>query len=261
MKRRQLPGQVADDAFRTVNARGDPVHATDVVFPIFKWSQETGHIPLGTGFFISRNGIFLTARHVLRDRLEELPTQPIIAVHMVGDTYHFRRVVRFAFSDRADIAVGVLAEMSHRQTGNTLTNPVLRLGMNLPPVGADIFTYAYPLTTRIDGPPERLDLHPGYYQGTIQRHYLEGRDRAMLPGPCSETTLHIHGGASGGPVFNRDGNVVAVNSTGYENDNVGFITPVSCALHLRISGLRRPNEIEAEFSVQELADLGYINLI
>ena len=69
----------------------------------------------------------------------------------------------------------------------------------------------------------------------------------------------IHGGASGGPVVGLSGTVFGVNSTGFENDDVSFVSPISEIMDLRIPQIVMPGSPEPRtVTVRELKERGFV---
>lgn len=186
---------------------------------------------LGTGFFISTTGLFVTARHVLMDTFDAQGRQRY-AIGMVQflseNIYLPRPVLRCAPHPIADVAVGVAAPMKRNKDGEPLTNPIFTLTL-VPPGGeARIMTFAYPKHTNvIDGDVQVINFCPTYYDGEIKEYFPKGRDRVLLPAPCYRTSILIHGGASGGPVFSRSGCVFGVNSTGVDGTDISFVSRIN----------------------------------
>lgn len=63
-------------------------------------------------------------------------------------------------------------------------------------------------------------------QGIVKEHYLEGRDRVQMPGPCIQVDVGAKGGMSGGPVFDEAGAVIGIvsSSIGEDADGVAFVS-------------------------------------
>lgn len=80
----------------------------------------------------------------------------------------------------------------------------------------------------------------------------------MMPGPCAQTSMYIHGGASGGPVFDSSGEVFAINSTGFDNDSVSFVTPIPAIENLCLDDVFTPTNPSGRVSVKEIMDGGFI---
>ncbi len=67
---------------------------------------------------------------------------------------------------------------------------------------------------------------PTFYNGVLQEFYSERGPSAKLMPPYYQTDIHLHGGSSGGPVFNPNGEVFGVASCSYdEAEDIAFVTP------------------------------------
>ena len=227
----ELPGEAALGAYGIRSENGAPVNPGHGIFPIVRYDVEGKMHLLGTGFFISTTGLFVTARHVLMDTFDAQGRQRY-AIGMVQflseNIYLPRPVLRCAPHPIADVAVGVAAPMKRNKDGEPLTNPIFTLTL-VPPGGeARIMTFAYPKHTNvIDGDVQVINFCPTYYDGEIKEYFPKGRDRVLLPAPCYRTSILIHGGASGGPVFSRSGCVFGVNSTGVDGTDISFVSRIN----------------------------------
>lgn len=141
----ELPGEADPGAYGLTTGDGAPIQPNCGIFPIVRYDKENRIHLLGTGFFITMNGLFVTAKHVLKDPLDPQGNQlyPISIIQFLPEGGFLQRPIpRCTFHKRADIAVGVAAPM-HRN-GNPLTNHVLTLNREPPPLGTKIVTCAYP---------------------------------------------------------------------------------------------------------------------
>jgi hypothetical protein len=68
--------------------------------------------------------------------------------------------------------------------------------------------------------------------GQVLEVFPERRDRVLLPFPCFLSDMPIYGANSGGPVFNRAGQVCGVNCTSYEGQDISFHMPLKGILEL-----------------------------
>lgn len=247
-------------AIGAVDGNGNIVDLGTTIFPILKQDGEGSLCLIGTGFFITENGIFATAKHVLLDVIDAngVQTHPIVLIQFLGGSYVIRPILRCTSHDVADISVGIAAPMSHSTLGTPLKNKILTLTQNVPEVGQPVSTYAYPKSVIERGEVQKLHFYPDFFGGVMQEHYPNGRDSALMPGPCMQTSMYIHGGASGGPVFSANGRVCGVNSTGFENDDLSFVTPIHTIENLLLADVFIPTNNTGQVRVRELMDNSFI---
>jgi hypothetical protein len=237
------------------------VDPNEVIFPIVQQEPNGLFRLIGTGFFITDDGLFASAKHVLLDVIDEAGNQtaPIGLVQFLpGDHYLLRPILRCVSHDLADVAVGVAAPITDN-TGAPLKNKLLTLSTEHSLVGAPVATYAYPKTVFRGERPQELHFYPAYFEGRIEAYFASGRDRVVMPAPCFQTSMHVHGGASGGPVFGPNGAALGINSTGYDGTDCSFVSRIADILPLRVSGLITPRSSSSrDVVVQELADDGFV---
>ena len=259
-KPRALPGQAPDGLYKAVDDSGGTVHLGETVLPILKQVEGRRWELIGTGFFISGNGVFATAKHVLHDVLDAKGQQlhPIVIFQFIpGNQYLIRPVMLGSHNTEADIAIGVLQQATHNETGETLNNKTLTLTTNAPKVGEIVATYAYPNTVSEENESvQSLIFSPAYYEGILEEYLVEGRDNSMLPGPCYRTSIIMHGGASGGPVVGPSGRVFAINSTGFHGADVSYVSRINeiLPLSVNIMDMGTPRSL----TVLEMARRGWV---
>ena len=162
----------------------------------------------------------------------------------------------------ADVAVGVCAPMKHKITGEPLFNKVLTLSMSLPRIGENVWTYAYPGTTVKQGENAEITCHAKFYAGHVQEYHPNGRDKVILPFPCFRTSIVLHGGASGGPVFGENKKVIGINSTGFDGDaDISYISRIQDTLDLSIRDVVMPGEAEpSNVSLRDLIAINHVSI-
>ena len=256
-----LPGEAALDRYEIRTARGeliDPVHG---IFPIVRYDRDGYLYLLGTGFFISTNGLFATARHVLMDTFDSKGREryPIGIVQFLPDhTFIKRPILRCASHSVADVAVGVAAPMND-PNGKPITNPAVGITPMHPGMGSRVVTFAHPKNSNsIVGDVQRFEVRPAFYDGDIIDYFPHGRDRVMLPAPCYQTSIVMHGGASGGPVFSREGGVFGLNSSGIDGTDISFVSRINEIFDLVIDDVQLGTDLPRSVSVLEIARAGHI---
>ena len=246
------------------DAYGRPASPNDAIFPIVSQEQDGTFIAIGTGFFIAQNGIFVTAAHVIAEVLDSngAAKAPFGIFHLLpSHQYILRPIISTTRHLQYDVAVGVVAPALHNTTREALPNKVLVLTKSAPEANDPAFTYAFPRTTVTRGKPQQIAFLPRYFEGCVRKHYPIGRDIVLLPGPCYETTLVLHGGASGGPVFNASGRVFGINSTSVDEAPVSFVSCILPVLELGIDNIRMPGDDAARrVAVQELVEHKVVGL-
>ncbi len=218
----KLPGSAPDGEFSILNSFSQ--NKTDAVFPIISKNNNGEVTVLGTGFFISRTGIFVTARHVF----ENMPEDEIIyLIQLVGAKEIIERpIITKWMSLKSDICIGLAAPMQD-DSGNHLLNTRCRLSTKKPVINDSVYTYSFPKSEAENSyDASIIKFNPDFFKGEILQLYPDGRDKTMN-WPCYETNIHIYAGSSGGPVFNENDNVIGVNCSSIEPYvDASFITGV-----------------------------------
>lgn len=253
-----LLGEAPPGIYKTHAEDGNSADPSEAIFPIVTQSVDGQYLLIGTGFFIAQGGIFVSAAHVVNAALDMHGNadKPLGIFQFLPDNqFCIRPISHFVCHSIADLAVGVLAPMHHEQTKSPLQNKAIPICKKLPANGDLVSTYAYPKTTITPGSPQKIKFMPTFFEGNIVKQYPDGRDRHFMPGACYQTTMVIHGGASGGPVIDKNGSVVAVNSTGFENDTISFVTCISQIFIIALPNIVFPETTEPRTAtIRELCD-------
>ena len=259
----ELPGEVELGKYRARTGDGVEASLQRAIFPIVRYDSDGKLHLVGTGFFITTNGLFITAKHVLMDGVfdsEGHQLYPIGIIQFVEDNIYIQRpLLRCALHPVADVTVGVAAPMQNKR-GQPLSNPILGLSLTAPAIGSRVVTYAYPRHANVifESGTQAVHLMPSWYDGNLEEYYPSGRDRVILPTPCFRTSMFVHGGASGGPVFSSAGSVFGVNSTGIEGTDISFVSRLHEIFQLRIDDVILGNASPASVPVMEMARAGHI---
>ena len=141
-------------------------------------------------------------------------------------------------------------------------------------------TYAYPQNEVLDFNAEGHipKIHGDYFQGGFLR-FIPHPEHPLIQFPYFESTIELRSGASGGPVFDSSGRVIAVNCRGWdfgggehEGQHLSYLVPISHLLDVEIDPFMvPPNSWEAAqmpddrtpgqvFTISELASYGHVQL-
>lgn len=238
---------------KALTGDGKTIHPGDGILPILKEIPGKKLIVVGTGFYITRYGLFLTACHVLDDMFNEeneLITRGFV-VHMGSKSnLHFRQILHFHRYKNSDLAIGYADNYARRVPNNPLMNLRGILTSAFPRVGSKLTTYAYPENRTLDFSDKANlnEIRGNYFTGKLLR-YVPVPENPRMPCGYLETTIEIRSGASGGPVFTEDGRIIGVNCAGWDFGNIeegeeslSYVVPVIEGLPIRVSNLELPEK-------------------
>lgn len=265
---------------RASDTKGNEIPPNEGVVPILQEVRQGVLRLVGTGFYIARYGLFLTARHVLDELANE--EEGTLSVGFIlhpadADKVHLRRIVRATLMKPFDIAIGEANNYSDRFPNDPLRNRRAILTTEVPTDGSPLTTYAYPENEILDFTDDQTipTVRSDYYKGELLRH-VRVSEHPFIPYPHYETSLEIRSGASGGPVFNDRGRVVGLNCRSWEfadgsddGDNLSYIVPISVALDVSFQFPQVPavsweskqlpvNRTTQPVTLRELARFGHI---
>lgn len=237
----------------------------EVIIPLMKATKNPRTLVcIGTGFFISTFGLFATAAHVIRDvfNANEERHPDLLTVHFVPpDRFVLCYVAHAAFHLRADVAIGMVRKLSRKSSNGQVQSKALTLTSQIPRANEVVHTWAYPKAVHrdVDENHKSIEIVPKLYEGHILQEHRDGRDRVILPDACYETDLGIEGGASGGPVFDSNGRVFAINSTGFDGTSTAFISHIQRIGGLPVGPIKLADGALAEtVRVSELIKMGHV---
>src|SRR3990167_3066165 len=231
----------------TVNGNGKNISPDSGIIPILKRIEPKVYSIVGTGFYISRYGLFMTAAHVLKELIDKDKSEvsPSYVCHYLGgDKINFRRILSAFIYLKEDIALGQADNYLEKSPNGPLMNLRGNLSFTVPSVGDEVVTYAYPENKILDFRSESnvRKIFSDYYTGKFLKEVIDS-DHPYLPYRHYETSILIKSGASGGPVF-HEGKIIGVNCRGWDfgtdDDSLSYIVPVESALDIELSGLQIP---------------------
>jgi hypothetical protein len=263
-----LPGTAPAGSWRITTADLDDGDGRLAIFAIAVRDTPKSLRLLGTGFYIVTNGGFATAKHVALEAQQHLLHTPdsVGLLHTISDGITiFRPIWQFFIHPTADIAFGLPHyDLIDNQTGKADRSKVLSLDVGCPEVGSTISTWSYPLHSVIgdDESGRFLQLQPDFYNGTLQEIFMTAGPSAKLLPPYYQTNIHLHGGSSGGPVFNAAGYVFGIASCSYDGaEDIAFVTPVSPILEIELQMTTYRSDDGSTWPINTVRELGTMGVI
>lgn len=248
----QLHGSAPEGQWGFEDTEGNRLNGEEATIPILQKLGVNRYQFVGTGFFITDTGLFVTAKHVLESIS---PERLVVWQFLPNNEYFTRAVLAFSCHETCDVAVGQLVSAVNPTTNELLINNKHMLTTVPPPIGEHVATFAYPNTviesTEIG---QQLHFNPDFYEGLLEEYLPNGV--GLLRGPCYRTSIVIHGGASGGPVASPSKPVFAINSTGMNGMDVSHVSRIDEILTLSLT-INHEDGREI-ISITELAQNGQI---
>lgn len=176
--------------------------STNANLKVGEWSGN------GTGFFISKSGCIVTNFHVI-----EGVSSIGIELKYKGKNVTFNAVV--LRSDKVnDLAILKIADYKFKGLEKDIPYKIpkeIRTDLGIGEVGSEVFALGYPQALKVYRVNMGKDIK--FTDGRISsKSGFEGDKRYY------QSTTPIHGGNSGGPLFDFDGNLIGINTSGLRTD-------------------------------------------
>jgi hypothetical protein len=263
---------------RAIDGNKNPIDPKYGVFPILKEVSKERLSVIGTGFYLTRYGMFITAKHVM-DELVDWKKKEIkvsYVCHLPNETeVHLRRIRNAALLDNFDLAICQADNYVEKFPERPLVNMRPGLSTKIPSPGDSLVTFAYPENKILDFTLEGNipEIRGDFFEGKLLQ-YVPVSENPAIPYPHFETSIKLKSGSSGGPVF-CGGKIVGVNCRGWdfpedhENGNLSYIVPISHLMSVEIELHQLPNPSwerdqlktkKEKYSIRELAEFGHIIL-
>jgi V8-like Glu-specific endopeptidase len=243
---------------------GENFEGVEVVIPICKWLDEemTQYKPIGTSFLISRDGLIVTAKHILEEmkRLNDDKTN-FFCILFMPEKKKYKRVPLKPFFHTAqisDIGFTQMSLLKKEKTGEFyISKRYLPLSSKKPQIGEFVTTYSMPRESYSIKVENTINLNPTWCFGRIVAYHKNGF--GILKGSCYETDMVTKHGSSGGPVFNEKGFAIGVNSSGHSNTNISYFTPIEPLLEINFKMMWQDELIVT--NLKEMHQKGWIKIV
>lgn len=228
-----LGGEATPNSWFFTAPHGPLPNPTGHTFPLLTHNDQGLWRLIGTGFYISADGLFVTAAHVIEDVLKNgHQVAPLVIMHPGSESglfgpqsYLLRPIAQCWVGDTSDIALGVSASAINNVTGARLSHWSWPLSWDPPVVGKTTATYAFPNHSIEQTPAtQKFRFRPDVYPGAILE-INDFRDPILVPYPFMHVSFSIHGGASGGPVTTGDA-VIGVNCRFMQPNGPGVVAQI-----------------------------------
>lgn len=247
-----LPGSASEGQWGFEDEEGNRLNGGEAIIPILEKIGDDRYQFIGTGFFITDTGLFVTAKHVV----ESLSIDRIVVWQILPNNQYCPRPVHaLVCHPSCDVAVGKLVAAIDPATNELVINNKVTLTTIPPPIGEHVATFAYPNTViESTAAGQSLHFNPDFYDGRLEESFPDGV--GLLSGPCYRTSMVIHSGASGGPVASPSRPVFAVNSTGMNGMEISHVSRIDEILSL--SMVINYEDGQETISIAELVRIGKI---
>ncbi len=203
------------------------------IFPVFLYNTENeiaSWEAVGTGFFINENGYFLTSHHVINFK-PYTPYRPVFIGNLPNTVTDGPVDIKEVFSDPArDIFLG-------RIDRDFL--PPVQLSFDTQHVGKSVVSCGYPLpefSINSDGSLELSKVRQ-YWQPTfVIDQYDADYSNATYKNVIITRDPSING-MSGGPLFDKNGNVIGMSAANYHRNVPGSDIRIDNGVAIKISSL------------------------
>lgn len=240
-------GVVAGDQFMSPDV-GDVLLIERLGFPVHKvaadgqdWTSFKGVVLLlqfgntkrmrimGSAVMVAP-GIAIAARHVVEPEIPALMAtetpEPVgfLASAITPNGVDIWRVHQVVWEGATDAVILILIRFSAFSGPPKITQAIL--STRLPPIGEPVSICGFVASAPEFDSSERMGGRIHISQGLVAEHFLRGRDRVMLPGPCFSVSVGTPGGLSGGPAFDKNGRLVGIlsSSFGDSEDDISFVS-------------------------------------
>ncbi|OGK16389.1 hypothetical protein A2774_02955 [Candidatus Roizmanbacteria bacterium RIFCSPHIGHO2_01_FULL_39_12c] len=183
---------------------------------------------IGSGFFISPDGLIITNKHVVQDSDADYRV-------LTNDNQEFEvaKIYRDPLNDLAILKINT-SGLKPLKLGNSSK---LKLGQLTIAIGTPLGEFQNTITSGIVS-----GLGRGITAGSPFEEYVEKLDNVI------QTDAAINPGNSGGPLLNSNGEVIGVNTAiASEVQNIGFAIPVNVVKDLMVNFNRTGGSFERPY--------------
>jgi len=166
-------------------------------------------------------GIALCASHVIAPHLERLVAGEVGAIcsGITSSGLLIWRICKVTCIDGSDFTILGLELASNLPNGNLFRQG--RISTRVPEIGENVVLLGFRAEESVEQIEEKRFHANGNVlmcQGKVSARYDAGRDRVFIPWPVIEVACPSWGGMSGGPAFDKNGNLIGLITSSIESD-------------------------------------------
>jgi hypothetical protein len=264
---------------------GSPGDPQCGVTPLMVQLEKGVYRVIGTGFYVTRYGLLLTAKHVVEEVADaDSDGRATLAWNWTTSGELFMKPILtcsfFNEAPRNASDIAVCQAVDSARNGNIVVKTITeRVGLlpAIPEPNSLIGTYAYPGNAYLDfrDKTKPVSMFADVFEGRMLA--VLGPHERFLRYEHFETSIDVRAGASGGPVFHPSGHACAVNCRGWDLgsepgcDPLSSVVPIAPVLDLRIpmphmpAGSFESNSVpqdrrNTQVTLRELASWGHLAL-
>ena len=195
-----LGGEADPNSWHFAAPHGSLPNPVGHTFPLLTHNDAGVWRLIGTGFYVSADGLFVTAGHVIDEVLDgDAQARPLVILHLNSESglfgpqeYLLRPVMQCWLGDRADLAFGAAAHATNNTTGATLSHWSWPLSWSVPTIGSPVATYAFPdHAVQQTSTGQVIGFSPALYPGEVLQ-VGDFRDPLLVPIPsCTSVFTFI----------------------------------------------------------------------
>ena len=243
-------------SYYSVNGTGKPINSMSAVVPIIKEYEKGILQTIGTGFYLTRYGLVVTASHVIKglaSKNKSNLTTCFVCHPLEPNRIILRKILSTTYMTDFDIGILQADNYCEKYPQNPLQNLRVRINPIIPLKGEKLVTYAFPENEEMDFTDKnnKRIIKGDFYSGKFLK-FVDKSENPFIPYPYFETTIKIKSGASGGPVFHNN-KVIGINCRGWDfgndipdDDNLSSIVPISYLFPMKIKLIQLP-EVSWEY--------------
>lgn len=225
---------------------GKITYCEEMIISFFR-DDPTAPVFVGSGFFVSSNGLFVTAKHVFFSEAGVYDTAVFGLVLGKEDTPVQLKIVYHDENPNADVMIGLAQEIDSNSYELFDFADIEQLGLDFTetPHEGKVFTYSF-RNSEIEVKSKsdvRMKYIPTLYSGIIKEYFPERWIKVRNAG--YHCNMPIEGGCSGAPVYHETNKIIGINSSSFQladgGEPIMYASDINLIKDLKIHNITLPN--------------------